>query len=370
MVNTRRQVESETTGPSRGGRRAGPTSPGLQARTGSSSTPPSLREDDPRPGPSTEGERSQPMVADIVAAVMAELDRRGVTSRAAAATFDPVEPPRERAVSPVPPVGRYRAKEPPVFSGPKEDVVEWIAAYEDVADYNHWDDEARARHIKVSLKGVAIQWYRSLGEQHLEWRQLKEKFITAFTNHEYATEQRQKLLSRKQGENEDVLTYCYNVIYLCSTVNKNMPEDERVLHLMEGLRPAVAESIFPFLPVRPTIENVLERIRIYLQGKATSIRSRLGRRPVSPDHGPELSSTRQIRLQASDGATFVSKDYLRQFQSNLLGEVRRLASRFDRETESRQLGHQKWSVPKRIVTEGLAGIRQTRLRLEFREISR
>lgn len=130
-------------------------------------------------GGSREGERGErradpAMVAEIVQTVMTEMQRRqGVSSN------QPVSPANDRQNVPALEVAqvnesvRFRAKEPPLYSGPPQDVIEWIAAYEDVADFNQWSEEFRAKHVKISLTGVAIEWFRS-HPQPPNWQDLKK----------------------------------------------------------------------------------------------------------------------------------------------------------------------------------------------------
>lgn len=50
-----------------------------------------------------------------------------------------------------------------------------------------------------------------------------------------------------QGEDEPVMTYCHDVIYLCCRVDRNMREPAKVHHLLRGLKRSLVERVYPFL---------------------------------------------------------------------------------------------------------------------------
>ena len=211
--------------------------------------------------------------------------------------------------------GRYRAKDPPEFSGGSQNVNEWLAEYEDIADFNQWSQEARRLHVKVWLTGIAKQWYRS-HIQPQDWPGFRKELTAAFSRFGYVEEQRQKLSSRHQGYKENVMDYCYNVIYLCSIVNPMMTEQEKVKYLIEGLQSSVVEAIFPFLPMGPTVSQILDEIKVNQRSKTAALRGRLGSKPT--DAGASTST------QSQDAVT---KDDLLALKGDLLHQVRKLQVR-------------------------------------------
>lgn len=208
-----------------------------------------------------------------------------------------------------------------------------------MADVNGWSEEIRRQHVKISLTGVAIEWYRSYKPPD-DWPSFKKSLINAFCRHDYVEEQRQKLMSRSQGENEPVIDYCFNVIYLCSTVDPHMPEKEKVKHLIDGLQPVIAEAIFPFLPENKTVNDVLDRIRIHQMGKTAALRSRLGVKvEVMPNkHQDELAASLP---GTSSGAVIATKTDLMNLQTRMDEQFRRMSGDLQREIErQRSTNHQ------------------------------
>lgn len=290
--------------------------------------------------------QDRPHIGNIVDALILELQRRGIAlpGPGPAPVGEVVQPalllnanaqnnqlgevPRPQ-LNDTPMLGRYRAKDPPTFGGGTQNVNEWLAAYEDVADFNGWSEEIRRQHVKISLTGVAIEWYRSY-KQPDDWPSFKRSLINAFCRHDYVEEQRQKLMSRNQGANEPVIDYCFNVIYLCSTVDPNMPEKEKVKHLIDGLQPAIAEAIFPFLPENKTVNDVLDRIRIHQMAKTAALRSRLGVKVETTASKLADESTTPV-AGPSSGVIVATKTDLMNLQNTMEEQFRKMSGDLQRE---------------------------------------
>lgn len=97
---------------------------------------------------------------------------------------------------------RHREREPPIFYGRAgEDVVHWISKFERVAGYNLWDPARKFSHLGVP--------------QPQTYDELRTALLTAFRDPNYEYDLESKLRNRFQGVDEPVMTYCYNVVYLC-----------------------------------------------------------------------------------------------------------------------------------------------------------
>ena len=61
-----------------------------------------------------------------------------------------------------------------------------------------------------------------------------------------------RLRSRRQGPNQPVVTYFYDVLNLCRQVELEqeveMPELTKVEHLLRGLTPVLSEKLWPLVP--------------------------------------------------------------------------------------------------------------------------
>lgn len=181
------------------------------------------------------------------------------------------------------PMPRVRERDPPEFHGkPNEDVVEWLARYQEISDFNLWTPEQQLRHIGMYLNGVARDWYLALRPRPDTFRALREELLIAFKLPNYEFELDSQLCSRIQGRDESPLSYCYSVISLCSKIDPNMAEAAKVQHVLRGLEPNLLESIYPFLNPQGDVRALLRQIQIHCQ--ASSMASRRGANP-----GPSIS---------------------------------------------------------------------------------
>lgn len=143
---------------------------------------------------------------------------------------------------------RHREREPPIFYGRAgEDVVHWISKFERVAGYNLWDPARKFSHLGMCLEDVALEWFMSLVPQPQTYDELRTALLTAFRDPNYEYDLESKLRNRFQGVDEPVMTYCYNVVYLCSKLDPDMPEQTKVRHLLRGLKPSLLEKVYPLV---------------------------------------------------------------------------------------------------------------------------
>lgn len=97
--------------------------------------------------------------------------------------------------------------------------------------------------------------------------EVRERFLLAFKPPNYDLDLETKLRSRVQGENEPTMSYCHDVIYLCSRVNLRMSEGTKLQHLLRGLKGSLAKKVYPFL--KPDEHNVQDFLRlVQIQCKA------------------------------------------------------------------------------------------------------
>ncbi len=133
--------------------------------------------------------------------------------------------------------GHRKERDPPVFRGEgHEDAVDWLFLYEDVARYNRWTGEEKLHSIGMHLEGIARHWHLSLNPAPENFADLRARFLLAFKPPNYDLDVETKLRDRVQGEDEPVMTYCHDIIYLCSRVDRNMSETAKVQHLLRGLK--------------------------------------------------------------------------------------------------------------------------------------
>ena len=150
----------------------------------------------------------------------------------------------------IPPVhvhmDRIRERDPPTFSGlAGEDVVNWLGRFERIAEHNQWAPARRLVQLGMCLEGVAQEWFESLIPPPLTYPVLRAAVLAAFQNPNYEFDIERQIRKRFQGLEEPVMTYCYNVIYLCSKLDPNMQEQVKVNHILRGLKPTLLDRVYP-----------------------------------------------------------------------------------------------------------------------------
>lgn len=109
----------------------------------------------------------------------------------------------------------------------------------------------------MCLEEVALQWYVSLIPQPQTYDALRIALLAAFRDPNYEYDLESKLRNRFQQTDEPVMTYCYNVVYLCSKLDPNMPEQTKVRHLLRGLNPSLMKKIYPLVEYGVTTTQML-----------------------------------------------------------------------------------------------------------------
>ena len=67
---------------------------------------------------------------------------------------------------------------------------------------------------------------------------------------------------RIQREGESAMTYCYDVIYLCSKGDPDVPEPIKVQHLLRGLNSNPVIEVYPFLTPLSDSKELIRQVQI------------------------------------------------------------------------------------------------------------
>ncbi|EFX64639.1 hypothetical protein DAPPUDRAFT_118003 [Daphnia pulex] len=170
-------------------------------------------------------------------------------------------------------VEQMEGKDPPIFRGlPNEDVMEWIHQFQRVSVFHQWGAQQQLRHIEFSLEGVAERWLSGLDPRPNTIGGLLGALQRAFRHHNYAMELESRLRSRKQEPNEPVMSYCYDIIYLCSKVDPAMPEERKVQFIFQNMEPTLMEKVFPQMD-RLDIDELYRRLQAHSQAALIAERS-------------------------------------------------------------------------------------------------
>ncbi|UYV65991.1 K02A2.6-like, partial [Cordylochernes scorpioides] len=185
-------------------------------------------------------------------------------------------------------------RNPPTFSGESaQDPQRWIKMFERVAKYNKWDETQSLANVVFYLEGTAAQWFDNNEDIIDSWTQFKTNLCEVFGKKEELTRQAEMTLkTRAQKPGETTESCIQEILSLCSRVNPEMEEEEKVGHLMKG----IAEDFYQTLIVKDptTVDELVKFCRQLENMKQRRIkRTRYERlpnvTPISSDFEEDLA---------------------------------------------------------------------------------
>ncbi|GFR04604.1 CCHC-type domain-containing protein [Trichonephila clavata] len=140
------------------------------------------------------------------------------------------------------------SRKPTIFRGePGQDPIKWLKEYQKVSLYNRWDDTMQLANVYFFLDGTVRKWYENNEGNFTSWTLLENGLKAAFGDTQtYVRRAKNRLKSRAQQPGECIQSYIQDVLELCKQAEPNMPEEDKVSHLMKG----VAEYLFQALLAR------------------------------------------------------------------------------------------------------------------------
>lgn len=130
-----------------------------------------------------------------------------------------------------------RQRDPPFFAGLRgDDVEEWLDQFERVSSFNRWDDTFKLQNVGFSLTEVAETWYRNNEDTIHDWTNFTQRLRQIFgTSSSRSVAAKKKLDARIQHPEETYASYIEDVVALCRRADKDMPEADKVRHIMKGI---------------------------------------------------------------------------------------------------------------------------------------
>lgn len=162
-------------------------------------------------------------------------------------------------------------RDPGTFSGTDNvDVEDWIHMYERVSTYNRWDPTLMLANVIFYLKGTARVWYETHEDDLTSWDTCKQKLCELFgkpLGRQLAA--KRDLASRAQTSTESYVSYIQDVLALCRKVDDQMPESDKVGHVLKG----IADDAFNLLVYRncTTIDAIIKECRRFEDAKSRRI---------------------------------------------------------------------------------------------------
>ena len=132
-----------------------------------------------------------------------------------------------------------KAREPVFFYGtPEEDAHDWLKRFEELSEINRWEN--KLSYARVYLEGAARKWYNVT--QPDTWDSFKKKFMEAFTE-ELFYQVEAKIRSRKQGLNEPVRNYYYDILDSCRQLELDQEEPQSSENLKDKLKNRINQAL-------------------------------------------------------------------------------------------------------------------------------
>lgn len=215
-----------------------------------------------------------------------------VTTSPSATTTFVLEPPRD----------------PGTFSGsgdPDEvDVEDWLAEYERVSTRYRWGPTLMLANLLFYLRGTAKSWYENHETELVSWAVCREKMLDLFGKPIGRKMAANKMLaSRAQTSTESYVSYIEDVLSLCRKANADMPEADKVGHILKG----IADDAFNLLICKnfSTVDAIIKECRRFEQAKSRRINSVFTRLPntAATSSCEERARTQPPPLDSSDQVT-------------------------------------------------------------------
>lgn len=158
------------------------------------------------------------------------------------------------------------------------DADEWLRMYERVSAHNRWDDTMMLANVVYSLKKPALTWFETNEARLTSWDRFKQEFRDVFgesLGRQLAA--KKDLSSRAQSCTESYVTYIHDVLALCAKVDPQMPESDKVGHVLKG----IADDAFNLLICKDctTVDSVIKECRRFEQAKCRRISQQFIRLP-------------------------------------------------------------------------------------------
>lgn len=156
---------------------------------------------------------------------------------------------------------------PRVFHGSVlEDVEDWLAHFERVADFNGWTDANKLRNVYFSLEDGARTWYENR-EPFSTWSVFCRQLLASYANPDRRERAERAIQSRIQMPNESVMMYVEDMTSLFRRADPAMAEDKKLRHLMRGVKEQLfaglvrspPKTVAEFLTEATTMEKMLQQ---------------------------------------------------------------------------------------------------------------
>ncbi|CAF1574988.1 unnamed protein product, partial [Adineta steineri] len=140
-------------------------------------------------------------------------------------------------------------KNPKTFKGEKDDVNKWLEDIEHLLEIAHIPHLTRLDLISYSLRGDALEWFKTNRSSFTSWNLFVTSLKKAFTSNFHEEIAFKKLETYSQGQNQSIRTFFNDVLKLCKEADPTMSETTKLKTL---LNKAKANIQYEVRKKRPT----------------------------------------------------------------------------------------------------------------------
>lgn len=121
------------------------------------------------------------------------------------------------------------------FEGDKDvtEAEDWLGNLETSANLNHWSSQYTLEVARAQLRGAARHWFAAKRDQIYSWEDFKREFKKTYFQTLKTSEKWERLRARKQRHNESVMSYFYEKVKLCNSLQLTTEETKE--EILAGL---------------------------------------------------------------------------------------------------------------------------------------
>jgi hypothetical protein len=142
-------------------------------------------------------------------------------------------------------------KNPKIFRGSKDDVQKWTEDIEHLLEIAHIPHSSRLDLISYSLRGDALQWFKTNKDLFTSWTSFTYEIKRAFTSSFHAELAFKKLELYSQGENQSIRNFYNEVLKLCKEADVTMSEATKLKNLLNKTKPSIQFEVRKKKPISP-----------------------------------------------------------------------------------------------------------------------
>lgn len=135
--------------------------------------------------------------------------------------------------------------EPPKFDGDIEKAISWLYSFREATKTNGWSEPMAIRQIVPALTKGAKSWFRTTwrGELPRSINEFEAEFEMAYLGSDITEHLRSKLSNLRQKNDQDLLSYYFEAMEICSMMDNIMPQPRQVQCIINGMRPQPRRDI-------------------------------------------------------------------------------------------------------------------------------